>query len=47
LLLLEVFEVDILEVLHRLALYSMIGRLEIAREQTKSNRTATRGISII
>jgi hypothetical protein len=28
LLLLEVFEVDVLEVLHRLALYSMIGRPE-------------------
>jgi hypothetical protein len=30
LLLLEVFEVDVLEVLHQLALYSMIGRSEIS-----------------
>jgi hypothetical protein len=28
LLLLEVFEVEVLEILHRLALYSTIGRLE-------------------
>jgi hypothetical protein len=27
-LLLEVFEVEVLEILHRLALYSTIGRLE-------------------
>jgi hypothetical protein len=31
LLLLEVFEVDVLEVLHRLALYSMIGRPETSK----------------
>jgi hypothetical protein len=30
LLLLEVFEVEVLEILHRLALYSMIGRPEIS-----------------
>jgi hypothetical protein len=34
LLLLEVFEVDILEVLHRLALYSMIGRPETSNIHT-------------
>jgi hypothetical protein len=31
LLLLEVFKVDVLEVLHRLALYSMIGRPETCK----------------
>jgi hypothetical protein len=44
LLLLEVFEVEVLEILHRLALYSMIGRPETSNTQNKSNRIANRGI---